>query len=160
MIARTERLAEAEPPSIAAVDDASCAAQVDRVMAMTHLPMSAHVALIGHHTLPSMLALLKHGCGAVRCLRPGAPSPDREIADLAWIVDVRGDDELDEALHAARVRLTQRGRVVVEGAGCACRAGLAAIRDHATAAGLDVVSFDHVANRVVLAIQPRLALVA
>jgi len=71
-------------------------------------------------------------------------------------VDVRGDDELDEALHAARVRLNQRGRVVVEGAGCAC---FAAIHDHATAAGLDVVSFDHVANRVVLAIQPRLALV-
>src|SRR5471032_1472240 len=150
-------IADLEPPSTVAVDDASYAAQVDRIMAMTHLPVSAHVALIGHHTLPSLLALLKHGCGAVRCLRPGAPSPDREIADLAWIVDVRGDDELDEALHAARVRLTQRGRVVIEGAGCA---GLAAIRDHATAVGLDVVSFDHVANRVVLAIQPSLALVS
>ncbi|MEI6203843.1 MAG: hypothetical protein WCP68_17990 [Enhydrobacter sp.] len=157
MLAQPERLAEIEPPSTAAVDDASCTTQVDRVMAMTHLPCSAHVALIGHHTLPSMLALLKHGCGAVRCLRPGAPSPDREIADLAWIVDVRGDDELDEALHAARVRLTQRGRVVVEGAGCA---GLAAIGDRATAAGLHFVSFDHVANLVVLAIQPCLSLAA
>ena len=153
-------IADLEPPSTVTVDDASCSTQVDRIMAMIHLPCSAHVALIGHHTLPSLLALLKHGCGAVRCLRPGAPSPDREIADLAWIVDVRGDDELDEALHAARVRLNQRGRVVVEGAGCACRAGLAAIRDHATAAGLDIVSFDHVANRVVLALRPHLSLVA
>jgi hypothetical protein len=160
MISQLERSVDIEPPSTAAVDDASCAAQVDRIMAMVHLPVSAHVALIGHHTLPSLLALLKHGCGAVRCLRPGAPSPDREMADLAWIVDVQGDDELDEALRAARARIGAKGRVVIEGAGCACRAGLAAIRDHAVAAGLDVVSFDHVANRVVLAIQPRLALVA
>jgi hypothetical protein len=50
--------------------------------------------------------------------------------------------------------------VVIEGAGCACRAGLAAIRDHAVAAGLDVVSFDHLANRIVLSVQQRLALAA
>ena len=153
-------IAELEPPSTAAVDDESYATQVDRIMAMTHLPVSAHVALIGHHTLPCLLALLKHGCGAVRCLRPGAPSPDREIADLAWIVDVQGDDELDEALRAARARIGVKGRVVIEGAGCACRAGLAAVRDHALAAGLDVVSFDHVANRIVLGVQQRLALAA
>ena len=153
-------IADLEPPSTAAADDASYAAQVDRIMAMTHLPVSAHVALIGHHTLPSLLALLKHGCGAVRCLRPGTPSPDRELADLAWIVDVHGDDELDEALRAARARIGAKGRVVIEGTGCACRAGLGAIRDHAVAAGLDVVSFDHVTNRIVLGVQQRLALAA
>ena len=65
-------IADLEPPSTVAVDDASYAAQVDRIMAMTHLPVSAHVALIGHHTLPSLLALLKHGCGAVRCRRRNA----------------------------------------------------------------------------------------
>jgi hypothetical protein len=153
-------IADLEPPSTAAVDDASYATQVDRIMAMTHLPVSAHVALIGHHTLPCLLALLKHGCGAVRCLRPGAPAPDREIADLAWIVDVQGDDELDEALRAARARIGVKGRVVIEGTGCACGAGTAAIRDHAVAAGLDVVSFDHVANRIVLRVQQHLALAA
>jgi hypothetical protein len=157
-------IADLEPPSTAAVDDASCAAQVDRIvdriMAMTHLPHSAHVALIGHHTLPSLLALLKHGCGAVRCLRPGAPAPDREIADLAWIVDLQGDDELDQALRAARARIGTGGRVVIEGAGCICQAGLAAIRDRAVAADLDVVSFDHIANRIVLGVQQRLALAA
>src|ERR1700747_3248436 len=93
---------EVEPPSRATVDDASCAARVDRIMAITHLPVAAHVALIGHHTLPLLLALLQRGCGAGRCLRPGVPSPDRETADLAWIVDVQGDEELDEALRAAR----------------------------------------------------------
>src|SRR6266436_3456135 len=134
--------AESEPPSTAVSDDASCEAQVDRTMAMAHLPAAAHVALIGHHTLPLLLALLRHGCGAVRCLRPGAPSPDCEAADLAWIVDIQGDEELDQALRAARARIRARGRVVIEGDGCACRAGLASIRDHAVAAGLDVVSFD------------------
>jgi hypothetical protein len=152
--------ADLEPPSTAAFDDASCTTQVDRIMAMTHLPCSAHVALIGHRTLPQLMALLKQGCGAVRCIRPGAPSPDREIANLAWIVDVQDERELDEALRAARARLDDRGRVVIEGSGCACRAALAAIRGHAMAAGLDVMAFDHVANRVVLAVQPRLALAA
>jgi hypothetical protein len=153
-------IADLEPPSTVTVDAASCAAQVDRIMAMTHLPPSAHVAVIGHHTLPSLLALLNHGCSAVRCLRPGAAAPDREIADLAWIVDLNGDEELDEALRAACVRIGANGHVVIEGAGCACRAGLSAIRDHAAAAGLDVVSFDHLANRIVLRTAPRVALAA
>jgi hypothetical protein len=151
---------EVEPPSTVTIDDALCAARVDRIMAITHLPVAAHVALIGHHTLPLLLALLQRGCGAVRCLRPGVPSPDRETADIAWIVDVLDDEELDEALRAARARIGASGRVVVEGKGCACRGGPASICDHALAAGLDVVSFDHNANRVVLAIQPRLAMAA
>jgi hypothetical protein len=34
------------------------------------------------------------------------------------------------------------------------------MREHAVAAGLDVVSFDHVARRLVLAPTPRLAMAA
>ena len=146
-----ELTADPEPPSTAAVDDALTAARVDRIMAMAHLQDDAHVALIGHRTLPSLLALLQHGCRAVRCLRPDAPSPDREAADLAWIVDVRGDTELDTALRAARARVGVAGRVVVEGAECACRPGCT-VQDHALAAGLDVVSFDHTENRIVLSV--------
>jgi hypothetical protein len=160
MFSTVDCVAESEPPSIAAIDHAPCNGRVDRMMAMAHLPATAHVALIGRHTLPSLLALLQHGCVAVRCLRPGAPSPDRETADLAWIVDVADDDELDEALRAARARIGIAGRVVVEGATCVCRSGPSAIRDHAVAAGLDVVSFDRKDNRVVLAIPPHLALAA
>ena len=145
-----ESTTESEPPSTAAVDDALTAARVDRILAMAHLKDDAHVALIGHRTLPSLLALLQRGCRAVRCLRPDAPSPDREAADLAWIVDVKGERELDAALHAARARVGVSGRVVVEGAECICRAGCT-VQDHALAVGLDVVSFDHIANRVVLA---------
>ena len=61
------------------------------------------------------------------------------------------EHELDDALRAARWRAGARGRVVLEGAACRWRSGLAAVRDHAVAAGLDVVSFDHVARRLVLA---------
>jgi hypothetical protein len=103
---------------------------------------------------------MRRGCGCVRSLRPGAPSPDCEAADLAWIVDVRDESELDDALRAARFRAGARGRVVVEGAKCRWRNALNAIRDHAVAAGLDVVSFDHTAGRLVLAKRPRLALAA
>jgi hypothetical protein len=157
MFSTVERVAESEPPSTCTIDKAPGDGRVDRMMAMARVPATAHVALIGRHTLPSLLALLRHGCAAVRCLRPGAPSPDQEIADLAWIVDVGGDEELAEALRAARCRVGATGRVVVEAASCVCRAGRSAIRDHAVAAGLDVVSFDHKDNRVVLAVAPRLA---
>jgi hypothetical protein len=120
-------------------------------MAMAHLPAAVHVALIGRHTLPLLIDLLEHGCEGVRCLRPGTPAPDCEAADLAWIVDVGGDDELDEALRAARARIGTAGRIVVEGGNCACRTGPSAIAAHAAAAGLSVISFDHKDNRVLLA---------
>ena len=149
-----------EPPSTVTIDDASSVARVDRIMAVVHLPVTAHVTLIGHHTLPLLLALLQRGCAAVRSLRPGTPSPDREAADLAWIVDVQGDHELDDALHAARSRVGATGRVVVEGANCVCRDGLKSVRDRAVAAGLDVISFDHIARRLVLGKRPALAMVA
>ena len=160
MSTRNETKLESEPPSTAAVDDASSVARVDHIMAVAHLPTTAHVALIGHHTLPLQLALLQRGCAAVRSLRPGAPSPDREAVELAWIVDVQGDGELDDALHAARARIGAKGRVVVEGADCVCRRGLLSIRDRAVAAGLDIISFDHVARRLVLGNSPRLAMAA
>jgi hypothetical protein len=143
---------DAEPPSpamAAATAAATTAATTaDRVMAIAHLAPSAHVAVIGHHTLPFVLALLRSGCSAVRSLRPDAPSPDREPTDLTWIVDFKDDEELDEALRAARWRIGSHGRVVLEGA---CGSTL---RAHALSAGLDIVSFDHIAHRLVLAPTP------
>ena len=135
-----------EPPSSDTAADA-----VDRVMAIAHLEAPAHVAVIGHHTLPFVLALLGRGCRAVRSLRPDAPSPDCEPAELSWIVDLQDERELDTALRAARWRAGKRGRVVLEGASCRWRSALAAVRDRALAVGLDIVSFDHGTRRLVLA---------
>jgi hypothetical protein len=157
MTTRLEELAEAEPPSGAASEDAMSSAMAERVLAITHLPAAAHVAVIGRHTLPFVLALMRRGCDCVRSLRPGAPSPECEAADLAWIVDLEDEQELDDALRAARSRTGTKGRVVLEGAACRCRNGLAAIRDHALAAGLDIVSVDHATRRLVLASPSRLA---
>lgn len=150
----SEVVAESEPPSPALLADARRAALVERVWAVAHLPPSAHVAIIGRHTLPLVLELLSRGCSAVRSLRPGAPAPDCESANLAWIVDV-ADHELDEALRAARSRAGHTGRVIVEGA-----SGLSRVRDRAVAQGLDVVSFDHNASRLLLATVQRPALAA
>jgi hypothetical protein len=150
----SERVAESEPPSTALLADARCAALVERVWAVAHLQPSAHVAIIGRHTLPLVLEFLKRGCSAVRSLHPGAPSPDCEAAELAWIVDV-GDGELDAALRAARSRAGDSGRVIVEGA-----ATLPRLRDRAVAQGLDVVSFDHASSRLVLATAHRRVMAA
>jgi hypothetical protein len=137
---------DTEPPS-----GDTAAETVDRVMAIAHVDAAAHVTVIGRRTLPFVLALLGRGCRAVRSLRPDAPSPDCEPAELSWIVDLQDERELDGALRAARWRAGKRGRVVLEGASCRWRSALAAVRQHALAAGLDIVSFDHVARRLVLA---------
>jgi nitroreductase len=142
-----------EPPS-------SLAATVDRVMAVAHLAPTAHVAVIGHRTLPFVLALLGRGCGAVRSLRLGAPAPDCEPADLSWIVGLEDERELDEALRAARWRAGGHGRVVLEGSSCRRPAILAAVRERALAVGLDIVSFDHAARRLVLAPAQQVAMAA
>ena len=101
--------------------------------------------------MPFVLALLRQGCACVRSLRPGEPSPDCEAADLAWIINARSENELDDALRAARSRAGEHGRIVIEGGQYGGRDGLVAIPRHASALGLDVVSFDHVAQRLVLA---------
>jgi len=142
-----------EPPLSSASDDAT-AALVDRLVAIAHLSPGAHVAVIGRRSLPFVLALLRQGCACVRSLRPGEPSPDCEAADLAWIINARSENELDDALRAARSRAGERGRIVIEGGQYGGRDGLVAIPRHASALGLDVVSFDHVAQRLVLAAHP------
>jgi hypothetical protein len=160
MLSIIEKGSDLEPPSSPVSDDATKMALVDRVLTIAHLGAAAHVTVIGHRTLPFVLALMRRGCACVRSLRPDAPSPDREPAQLAWIVDVDHDSELDEALRAARGRTGPTGRVILEQAACAGCQGAAGIRGRALAAGLDVVSFDHVARRVVLAPTPRLAMAA
>jgi hypothetical protein len=155
-----EEAADAEPPSTGLPAGGPGEEAVEHVMAVSHAPAAAHVAVIGHHTLPYVLALMRRGCAGVRSLRPGTPAPDCEAADLTWIVDLRDDRELDEALRAARWRAGTRGRVVLEGAACLWRRTLATVRDRALRAGLDVVSVDHAASRVVLAPAARLAMAA
>ncbi len=132
---------DGEPPSLLA--------SVDRVMAMALPTSSLHVAVIGRHTLPFVLALLTHGCACVRSLRPDAAAPDCEAADLAWIVDAQDAQELDDALHAAHRRTGTTGRVVLEDA--ACRHCPTTMRQHAADAGFTVLSFDPVGRRLVLA---------
>lgn len=154
-----EKAVEAEPPSTTVPDEPDVDA-VERVMAASHTASAAHVAVIGHHTLPYVLALMRRGCACVRSLRPDAPAPDCEPADLTWIVDFRDERELDDALRAARGRARAHGRVVLEGAACRWRRTLATMRDRALRAGLDIVSFDRAASRVVLAPTARLAMAA
>ena len=86
---------------------------VDKVMAVAHLPPTSSVVVIGHYTLPFLLALMHRGCACVRSLRPDVASPDGEAADLAWIVDVANENELCQALQAARRRTGTNGRVII-----------------------------------------------
>jgi len=137
-----------EPPN------SSIPQSVERVLAMAHVGAKPHVAVIGRHALPAVLALLQQGCACVRSMRPDAAAPDCERADLAWILDVESEREFDEALRAAhrRARL-----VMIEGAACRfCRE----LRHRAVQAGLDVVSFNHVSRRVMLAPRSALAMAA
>jgi hypothetical protein len=111
--------AEGEPPSSPVSDDAS-GVLADRVMAIAtcRKPRTSPSS----DTTPSPSSWRYCGAAAkVRSLRPGSPAPDCEPLDLAWIVDLQDEHELDEALRAARWRTSKRGRVVVEGAACSWR---------------------------------------
>ena len=117
------------------------------LLALAQPPRDAHVAVIGHRTLPYMLALLARGCAAVRGLRPDRSSPDREAADLCWIVDVADEAELDEALRAARCRA---GRIVLEDRDGRWRLASAALRRRALALGLEIVDRGRRSPRLLL----------
>ena len=127
---------------------------IEHVLAMSHAGAEPHVVVIGRDALPAVLALLRHGCPSVRSLRPDAAAPDCERADLAWILDVESERELDDALRAAHRRAPL---IVLEGTACRfCRE----LPRYAERAGLDVVSFDHVSQRVMLAPHTALAMAA
>jgi hypothetical protein len=150
----------AEPPSTSAVDDAASSEKVERMLGLVHPSRTAHVALLGHHILPLLLALLRRGFAAVYGVRPGSPSSDGETADVVWIADMRSEGELDDALRIARARTSEKTRVVVEAATLVGCDGLAAIRDHATRFGFCVLRTDRAARRTVLAAVPRQAMAA
>jgi hypothetical protein len=113
------------PSACTGFGDAYAEAMVNRVIPLAHVPPGARVALIGHHTLPLMVALLHHHCDAVCSVDPDAAACDSEPVDLAWIVAADG---LDKAMRLARRRVTPRGAVVV---------GPVARTDAATLSGID-----------------------
>jgi len=151
---------EAEPPSISAAADAASSEKVERMLGLVHPSRAAHVALVGHHILPLLLALLRRGFAAVYGVRPGSSSSGNEAADVVWIADMRSEGELDDALRIARSRTSEKTRVVVEAATLVGCDGLAAIRDHATRFGFCVLLTDRAARRTVLAAVPRQAMAA
>jgi hypothetical protein len=66
-----------------------------------------HVAIIGHHTLDSLLGLVRNGCSNVAAARPDYPCHLAETADIVWITDVPAFDAeivaIIRGLAAARV---------------------------------------------------------
>lgn len=160
MIESVLEAAEAEPPPSAVPDEAACETLLEGATAISHTSGCAHAVVIGHRTLPYVLALLHQGCASVRSVRPDCPAPDCEAAEFAWIVDLDVRTELVDALRAARSRTGRRGRVVLEGTAFRRRTGLAGLPKVALEAGLDVIAVDSKGRRVVLAPAIPLALAA
>ena len=150
----------AEPPSTPAADDATSSEKVERMLRLVHPPRAAHVALVGHHILPLLSALLRRGFSAVYGVRLGSLSSGSEIADVVWIADMRSEGELDDALRIARSRTSEKTRVVVEAAALAGYDGLATVRKHAARFGFCVLFTDRATRQMVLAAVPRQAMAA
>jgi hypothetical protein len=125
MIESASQPVEAEPPSTTAPDAAACEMLLERAIAISHTTGCAHAIVVGHRTLPYMLALLHQGCANARSVRPGCPAPDCEAVELAWVVDLESRMELAEALRVARSRVGRKGRVVLEGAAFGWHRGVA-----------------------------------
>jgi hypothetical protein len=123
---------------------------VDRVMAVVHAPATTRIVLIGHHTLPLLIGLLRRGCASVRTMRPDLPAGDHAPADLVWIVDTRGEQELDTALREARQCAGANGRIVAEATALPRDESPAAFRNHARAFDLVVTFVEQAGRRFVL----------
>ncbi|MFO1081596.1 MAG: hypothetical protein U1E23_13335 [Reyranellaceae bacterium] len=150
---------ENEPPDASSPTDAAVAL-LRRAGAGKPVSQSLHAVVIGHRTLPFVLALLEAGCTAVRSLRLDAPAPDREMVDLAWVVGVRRAGDLAIALHAARARIGRTGVVAVEGALGSAAASRSRVRFLARREGLVPCTFDASASSLVLEARAPLALAA
>ena len=138
-------LTEGEPQSSPASDDSDGAAGRSRA---GHRPFAATAYVAVSALYPALRRWRCCGAAAqgVRSLRPAAPRPTR-AGPPRLIVDLQDERELDEALRAACLRAGKRGRRWrLEGAACAGAGALPRARS-ALAAGLDIVSFDHVARR-------------
>ena len=160
MVENVLEAVEAEPPSSPVPDEVACVTLLEGARAISHTNGCAGAVVIGHHTLPYILALLRQGCASVRSVRPDCPAPDCELVELVWIVDLANQTELADALRIARSRVGQRGRVVLEGTAFQWRAGLADLPRVALAAGLEVVAVDGRMRRLVLAPATEIALAA
>src|SRR3546814_2191001 len=68
---------------------------------VTPVKATDRVVVIGHGTLPMLLAFLRRGCRMAAEFRPDVVAPDAEPADLAWITGVMKTGEYDHALRAA-----------------------------------------------------------
>lgn len=76
------------------------------------------------HGLDLLCALIRHGCQAAICLKPGVRA-DRGEHDLVLIPNV---EDADEAVRTARRAMTQSGRVVMGVAGTDGRRSIALSR--------------------------------
>lgn len=125
-------------------------ALIDRAMAVVHTPSATRIVLIGHRTLPLLIGLLRRGCASVRTMRPDRPAAEHEPADLVWIVDAQGEQELDTALREARRCAGNNGRIVVEAAALPRNESPSAFRAHVRAFALIVTFVETAGRRFVL----------
>jgi len=85
------------------------------------------VVVIGHGTLPFMLAFMRRGCRSAAELRATPVSPAAEPADLAWITGVVERRDCDNALRAALRHIGRHGRLAIDATGMSARRGLDAV---------------------------------
>jgi len=83
-------------PSFAAPTVASA---LDVLVAASGIVARDRVVVVGHKTLDHLLALVRIGCWNAAAIRPEAAAHLIEAADVVWVTDVAGNDELETIIH-------------------------------------------------------------
>ncbi|MFC3675295.1 hypothetical protein [Ferrovibrio xuzhouensis] len=117
---------------------------------VTPVKATDRVVVIGHGTLPMLLAFLRRGCRMAAELRPDVVAPDAEPADLAWITGVMKTGEYDNALRAALRRIGRHGRLAVDVTAMAARRGLRRVLRWLRGNGLTVDATHCIGSRIVV----------
>lgn len=142
------RLADSSPVAVHPI--APAIDPVASLIAVTPTTGLDRVVVIGHGTLPLMLAFMHRGCRAAAELRASAVSPDAQPADLAWITGVVERSDCDNALRAALRGIGHHGRLAIDATAMAVRRGLNAVLRWLRRNGLAIDGTHTVGNRIVI----------
>lgn len=110
-------LSTLSPLSSSNLNSPYTAAQFDNAeeIMLTAAPPQAdtHAVVIGRHTLPSLLTLVKSGCTSVTAHSLNAPSVHLDKVALAWLEGIQTREDLDVAIQVASSCLCDSGCMVL-----------------------------------------------
>jgi hypothetical protein len=120
------------------------------LVAITPTRQTDDVVVIGHGTLPLLIAFLNRGCRSAAEFRVGVTAPPAEHADLVWITGIAEPKDCDSAIRMALRRAGKTGRIAIDATLLVARKGKERLIHYMKRLGLHVDSTHSIGTRIVM----------